>query len=135
MLESEKATVQALLESKPHPFREVISAEGAITARRALDLMSQHNISQLPIIEQGELVGSISEGRLMNAVLQDPSLMESAVEPILAAPFPVVSYQDSLDHATRLLTRGNGAVLARRAGRIVGIITRYDVVHFLTHRR
>jgi len=135
MLESEKVTVQALLESKPHPFREVISAEGAITARRALDLMSQHNISQLPIIEQGESVGSISEGRLMNAVLQDPRLMESAVEPILAAPFPVVSYQDSLDHATRLLTRGNGAVLARRAGRIVGIITRYDVVHFLTHRR
>ncbi|MGH7752287.1 MAG: pyridoxal-phosphate dependent enzyme, partial [Gemmatimonadales bacterium] len=135
MLETEKVTVQALLDAKPQPFREVISAESSITARRALELMSQHNISQLPIIENGESVGSVSEGRLMNAVLQDPKVLEAPVEPILASPFPVVSYQDTLDHATRLLTRGNGAVLARRAGRLVGIITRYDVIHFLTHRR
>lgn len=135
MLETEKVTVQALLESKPQPFREVISADSAITARRALELMAQHNISQLPIIENGESVGSVSEGRLMNAVLQSPRLLEEAVEKVLAAPFPVVSYQDTLDHITRLLTRGNGAVLARRAGRIVGIITRYDIIHFLTHRR
>jgi cystathionine beta-synthase len=71
----------------------------------------------------------------MTAVLQDTRLLEASVERVMAAPFPVVSYQDALDHVTRLLTRGNGAVLARRAGRIVGIVTRYDIVHFLTQRR
>jgi len=135
LLESEKVTVQALLDAKSQPLRGVISAERAISARRALDLMSQHNISQLPIIENGESVGSVSEGRLMNAVLQDPKALDVSVESILAAPFPIVSYQDTLDHATRLLTRGTGAVLARRAGRLVGIITRHDVIHFLTQRR
>ncbi len=135
MLDTEKVSVQTILETKPQSFREVISADSAISARRALELMTQNNISQLPIIENGESVGSVSEGRLMTAVLQDPRLLEAPVERVLAAPFPVVSYQDTLDHATRLLTRGNGAVLARRAGRIVGIITRYDIIHFLTHRR
>jgi cystathionine beta-synthase len=135
MLEGDKVSVQTLLETKPPAFREVISADSSITVRRALEIMSEHNISQLPIIENGESVGSVSEGRLMTAVLQDPRLLEGPVERVLAAPFPVVSYQDALDHVTRLLTRGNGAVLARRAGRIVGIVTRYDIIHFLTQRR
>jgi cystathionine beta-synthase len=135
MLETDKVSVQVLLDAKPPAFSGVISAEGSITGRRALELMSKHNVSQLPIIENGESVGSISEGRLMTAVLQNASLLDAPVEPSMAAPFPVVSYQDTIEHVTRLLTRGNGAVLARRAGRIFGIISRYDIVHFLTQRQ
>ncbi len=135
MLETDKASVQILLDNKPPSFAGVISAEGAITVREALDLMNQHNISQLPIIEKGESVGSLKEGRLMNAVLKDSSMLDAPVKPSMAGPFPVVSYQDTLEHVTRLLTRGNGAILARRAGRIVGIVTRYDIIHFLTQRQ
>ncbi len=47
-------------------------------------------------------------------------------------PLPVVDSHLDLQAVTRLLTRQNPAVLVRREGQLCGIITRYDVLRYMT---
>jgi predicted transcriptional regulator len=47
-------------------------------------------------------------------------------------PFPVVEYRENVKNIAKSFTRENPAVLVSEAGRIVGILTKYDFVHFLS---
>jgi cystathionine beta-synthase len=96
--------------------------------------MTTHGVSQLPVVQDGECVGSLREAELMGVVLADPALLDRAVEGVMDVPFPVVEGHADGQEVTRLL-RQNHAVLVRHAGAIAGIVTRYDVVKALTQGR
>jgi cystathionine beta-synthase len=94
--------------------------------------MATHGVSQLPVVEEGECVGSVSESELMARVIEDPKLLDKTVSAVMEPPYPVVDGHQDLDQATRLLTRTNAACLVREDGRLAGIVTRFDVVSALT---
>lgn len=113
---------------------DLISAEPGTTVRRALALLAENNVSQLPVLEGGDCVGSVSEAVLMASVIADPAAIERGIESMLEPPFPVVDASATPDSLAPLLTRGNAAVLVRRDGVIDGILTRHDMVRHLTGR-
>ena len=124
-------SVRVLLERKGPMAGAVIHARGDVPVRQALELMQRNAITQLPVIEDGESVGSISESRLLTRALQDMKSLDAAVTSVIEAPFPVVGMRDTFDHVTKLLARGNDAVLVRDSGTFVGILTRSDVLDLL----
>jgi cystathionine beta-synthase len=65
-------------------------------------------------------------------VLESPTLLDEAVQELMDAPLPVVDPQVDLAGVTHLLSRQNPAVLVRRDGTLSGIVTRYDVLKYLT---
>jgi cystathionine beta-synthase len=86
----------------------------------------------LPIVLEGECVGSVTETRLMAQVIEDPSLLDVPVETVMGSPFPVVDAYVDAQEVRHLLTRENAACLVRENGSLSGIITRYDVIRALT---
>ena len=112
----------------------LVAAEPGTPVRRALALLSENHISQLPVLEGGDCVGSVSEAALMAGVISDPAAIDRGVESLMEPPFPVVDAGSTPDALAPLLTRGNAAVLVRRDGAIDGIITRHDMVRHLTGR-
>jgi cystathionine beta-synthase len=100
--------------------------------RVALSTITSFNISQLPVVLNGECVGSLVESEIMTTVIEDPDLLDRPVESVMDAPFPVVDSHINAEEAARLLTRENPAVLVRDGGELKGILTRYDVVRDLT---
>jgi cystathionine beta-synthase len=100
--------------------------------RQALGLVTLHNVSQLPVIAEGDCVGHLSEATLMARVLEDASVLEKSVQHLMEAPLPVVDAHVDLPAITGLLNRQNSAVLVRRDGALAGIVTRYDVVRYVT---
>lgn len=132
MLDVERTAVGELVAGKKGGVPELLAVEGKVTVRRALELMQRHGITQLPVIEDGESTGSVSETRLMARALQSTALLDQPVAAVLEPPFPVVAAEDSLDHVTRLLASGNDAVLVRSGGAFRGIVTRSDVLGVLT---
>ena len=54
----------------------------------ALHIMRQQSISQIPVRENGEIIGSLTESRVLNAVLDDPALKEAAVSSVMSDPLP-----------------------------------------------
>jgi cystathionine beta-synthase len=111
---------------------ELISVEPTTLARTALEFITQKNISQLPVLAEGDCVGHVSEGTLMARVLENPTVLDLPVQELMDAPLPVVDSHVDLPAVTRLFNRQNPAVLVRLDGKLSGIITRYDVLRYVT---
>jgi cystathionine beta-synthase len=115
--------------------RELVSVAPETPVRQALGLIHTHNVSQLPVIAEGDCVGHLAESTLMGRIFEDTTVLDKSVQHVMEAPLPVVDPHVDLAGITRLLSRQNPAVLVRRGGRLAGIITRYDVLRYITDGR
>jgi len=91
--------------------------------------MAKNNISQLPIINNGTPIGSLSEKSLVKKlgigkICESPDI---TVSEIMDESFPVVSKGQSFIEVYTLL-KENQAVLIEETGKVVGIITRADIL-------
>jgi cystathionine beta-synthase len=128
MLERERVLAGTLLELKPQDAPRLVTVAPSATVRQALNLMASYNISQLPVVDQGDNVGSVAEGSLMARTLSDSGTLTRSVKDVMEPPFPNVDINDSIEHLSSLLSRETPAALVSRNGELVGVVTRYDVL-------
>ena len=93
----------------------------------ALAKMNELGLTQLPVLEDGKPVGSVRENRALSQVVKNRDLLEASVSEVMEASFPIVDVDASSNEVTRRL-QSSPAVLVEEYGRIVGIITRHDVL-------
>lgn len=93
----------------------------------ALAKMNEMGLTQIPVLEDGRPVGSLRENRVLAKVVRNLELLESPVGEVMEASFPTVDVDASSNEVTRRL-QSSPAVLVEEYGRIVGIITRHDVL-------
>lgn len=93
----------------------------------ALAKMNELGLTQLPVLEDGRPVGSVRENRALSQVVKNRDLLEASVSEVMEASFPTVDVDASSSEVTRRL-QTSPAVLVEEYGRIVGIITRHDVL-------
>jgi cystathionine beta-synthase len=127
-----RATIGELLRAKEPRGGKLVSVTPSTPVRMALSAMTAHDIGQLPVVLEGECVGSLTETRLMALVIEDPELLGKPVESVMGPPFPVLDNHRDSDEIVQLMKRGNAACLVRDEGQLTGIVTRYDVVRVLT---
>jgi predicted transcriptional regulator len=68
----------------------------------------------------------------MSLVIESPELLDTPVETVMSAPFPVLEGHVDSEEMMQVMKRGNAACLVRTNGALAGIVTRYDVVRTLT---
>lgn len=93
----------------------------------ALGKMNEMGLTQVPVLEDGRPVGSLRENRVLAKVVRNRELLDRPVSEVMEASFPTVDVDASSNEVTRRL-QTNAAVLVEEYGRIVGIITRHDVL-------
>lgn len=125
-------TVLESLETKDRRIGALVTVEPTTPVRIALSAITAHDIGQLPVVRNETCIGSVTEGRLMAQVIEDPTLLDKPVESIMGAPFPVLDGHVDADEVRPLLARDNAACLVRDGGALVGIVTRYDLVRAMT---
>jgi len=130
-LERSRSTVAQMAASKLERLPGLVTAGPDTPVRMAISTLSSHNVSQLPVVVEGECVGSVAERELMTRILADQSVLDVTVEMVMEAPYPVLDEHADSEAAVRLLTSGAHAVLIRSKGAIGGILTRYDLVRSL----
>jgi cystathionine beta-synthase len=135
MLDTPRTTVQELLERRPANAPAVVSVAPAAAVRQALTLMNTWGVSQIPVLENGQSVGGLIEGTLMTRALAQPALLDRPVSEVMDPPFPEVEASTPTDRVGAMLTRENPAALVRREGKLVGIVSRYDVLQQLIGTR
>jgi cystathionine beta-synthase len=99
--------------------------------RDAITLFHEHRVSQLPVMDGDELVGSVGERGLLKRAMSEPQLMSAAIADVMEAPFPSVSTTDPVREAVELLTGEGQALIVSEHGRPVGIVTRTDLLESL----
>ncbi len=127
----ERVTLRYVLESKKTKGM-VISVDPTTDLRRAIDLMTGSNVSQLPVMENGRCVGHVQEADLMGTVLRDPATIDHTVQQHLREPFPVLPADDLVQAAVVHLSHHHHAVLVEDDGAVSGIVTRYDVIEYMS---
>jgi cystathionine beta-synthase len=127
MLESERVTAGQLLRRHPEALPPLVSVAPSASLRQALNLLTTWGISQVPVLDGDDCVGAVTEG-LMSRVLEDPKLLDKPVSEVMGSPFPVVDSDIPIDRLVTMLTKETPAALVRDAGRLVGLVNRYDVL-------
>ena len=135
MLEAPRTTVEQLLERRPANAPPLVSVTPAAAVRQALNLMSTWGVSQIPVVEDGRSVGGLVEGTLMTRALAQPALLDRPVREVMEAPFAEVEANCPTDRLAAMLTRESPAALVRKEGKLIGIVSRYDVLQQLIGTR
>jgi predicted transcriptional regulator len=106
-----------------------IHAEPAEPLGKALARMKEHGFSQLPVVDRGQPVGSISESAILERIEQGADLDSLKRQPVrfsMRASFPTVAAETRKRTLVELL-RDHEAVLVVREGRMVGLVTKSDL--------
>jgi cystathionine beta-synthase len=122
--------VGAILDKKKRKLPDLLSVQLNATVRNAIATMNQHSVSQLPVFERDNLVGSLSESALFQRTMETPDVLELTVGALMEPPLPTVGPDEEVDEVVKLL-KISPAVLVRDQSHYRGIITRFDVVEHL----
>ena len=109
-----------------HPA--LVSLAPSAQVRQALGLMSTWGVSQIPVLEDGRSIGTLTEGVLMTRALAQPALLDRPVREVMEASLPVVDAGFPSDRLAPMLTRELPAALVEQHGKLIGIVSRYDVL-------
>ena len=134
--------VDDLLHDRHHAglLPDLVIARTTQRVGEAIAVLQEYGISQLPVSEEPDgdaldaFVGSITEKGLLDRAFRDPTIVERTVGEVMDRPLPHVDVATSLDGAFALLSGGSSAVIATRADRPVGVVTKLDILEYLAHR-
>jgi cystathionine beta-synthase len=131
MLDPERGTLGTVLGAKTGDAPTMVSVAPGTTVRQALGLMHQHDVSQLPVMDGANCVGSVSDWSLSAKSLEDAKMLDRTVSDVMDPPFPTVEAGQPVESVAKLLSKSNPAVLVRRNGSMQGIVTRSDLLQYL----
>jgi cystathionine beta-synthase len=132
-LSTERVTADTVLRGKGGDVRRLVSVDSSATIRTALDLIRANDVSQVPVLDRTRPVGALHDYELMRVVLETPALADAPVSQVMAPCFPSVPPATPIDEVIRLMTtQHHSAILIEEDGTIRGILTRYDVVEFMS---
>ena len=134
LLDADRATLAQVVGSKPAGGPAVVSVAPGTTVRQALRLMTLHDVSQLPVMDATNCVGSVSDWSLSAKALENTRLLDATVSEVMEPPFPTVDATQPADAVATLLSKANPAVLVRAHDDITGIVTRSDMLAYLMAR-
>lgn len=122
-------------------FKDLVSGRGAKklitlnasqTVAESIELMKKYDIENIPVLENGNVIGSISESGLFNKILQDPGIRSHDVKSIMEKPYPEVAFDTPVERLSSYINRENGAVLSKDESGSYHIVTKYDIITSLS---
>jgi cystathionine beta-synthase len=134
----EVVRVEEVLSSKHGEVPPLVTVNAHEKVRQAIDVLQRFSISQAPVVrgsseEVAQFVGSIRENALLDRIFRDPDALQADVAEVMGPPIGMVEFDAPIDLAFETLQHGP-AVLVVKAGQVLGVLTRSDLLEFLAHR-
>jgi cystathionine beta-synthase len=128
LLEPQKITAKLIAETKNHgsPNELVFVAPDEIVGD-ALEKMTANGVTQIPVLEEHQSIGSLRESRILTRLLENRDLLGAEVREVMDESFPVLDVDSSFNDIKAQLQK-SPAVLIEDFKRITGIITRSDLL-------
>jgi cystathionine beta-synthase len=108
---------------------QLVSVNSGNKVYEALELMNQYNISNVPVIDGDNCVGSLNETDIISKVMNDSSVGGKEVKAVMGEKLTSLETTDEFRKALDIL-KDKHAVLVSEHGCPVGILSRYDVLDF-----
>jgi len=123
-------TIRDVLRNKS---REVWSTRPDATVYQAIELMAEKQVGALPVMENGQIAGIISErDYARKIILKGRSSKETAVSEIMSSPVISVSPEHTVGECMRIITENRVRHLpVLESGRMIGMISIGDLVNWI----
>ena len=129
-------TVLDVLQAKTGDTPSLVHGHPNETVREAIDILREYGVSQMPVVRAeppvtaGEVVGSVSERALLDALFEGRASLADALEPHMDASLPIIGSGEPVTAAVAALG-GADALLVHVDGKPAGVITRQDLLGYL----
>jgi cystathionine beta-synthase len=134
LAEAGELTAADLVARKSSDHASLVTLPPNARIGEAIRIMQETDVSQIPIIQDGQVVGNLREDQIIDLLLHTPTRQDAPVEEIMEDPVPEVAADASADDIQRMFVDGRSAVLVRMSGGRRGILTKYDLIHGLARR-
>jgi cystathionine beta-synthase len=108
--------------------RELIIARPYQTVFHALKTMQEQDISQVPVFEETQPIGTIYEDQVLHLALQGKDLRKLVVREVMSKPLPQVPRTAPVERVTHILSTENPAVFVEMDDARFEILTKYDLM-------
>jgi cystathionine beta-synthase len=135
-----EATVGEVLRGKSGQIPSLVHTHPNETVRDAVEIMHEYGVSQMPVVSAeppvmaGEVVGSVSDRGLLDALFAGTASLADAVSGHMAPAFPLVGSGENVATVRKAL-HDSDAVMVIDDGKPVGVLTRADLLAFLAGER
>ena len=109
-----------------HSHLPLVTVAPTAPLSNAASLMKTHDITQIPVIEGGKVVGSIDDQCILNCMLDNPN-SNTLIGEVMSDAYPVVDITTSIEDVAKMVKEGHRAVLVQLEGGY-HIITKQDII-------
>ncbi|MBB6328834.1 cystathionine beta-synthase [Algoriphagus iocasae] len=102
------------------------------SVREAIGLMNKTSVSQIPVMEEGEVVGCLTDNKLLAKIIENPELKDAKVSDVMEESMHFVALDSTLDVLSSMVEKEK-AVLVRDAQNQIHIITKHDILEAFTN--
>jgi cystathionine beta-synthase len=109
------------------------------TVGQAIQVLREYGVSQMPIVKPGaghpdvmaaEIVGSVVERELLDALFRQHAALEDPLEKHVSAPLPQVGSGESVEDLMAVLEGADAAIVIVE-GKPTGVVSRQDLLAYL----
>ncbi len=123
-------TFKDIVSSRAH--NRLITADLTHTVAEVVELMKKYDIEQIPVMENNEVMGSISENGLFNKLFSNPELKNEKLNAVIELAFPIVAFDTPLERLSTMINKETGAAMSKDEAGNYHIVTKYDLIQSLT---
>ncbi len=133
----EQPTVGDVLRRKSGNLPDLVHTHPSETVRDAIGILREYGVSQMPVVGAeppvmaGEVAGSVSERELLSAVFEGRAKLADAVSEHMSPALPLIGSGELVSAAAAGLRQWD-AVMVVEGGKPIGVITRSDLLGFLS---
>lgn len=130
-------TVGEVLRGKDGRLPDLVHTHPGETIAEAVAILQEYAVSQMPVVRAeppivaAEVAGSVSDRVLLEALYAGTARLTDRVEDHMSEPLPTIGSTEDAQDAVKLL-EGADAVLVHEDGKPVGVLTRQDLLAFLS---
>jgi cystathionine beta-synthase len=108
--------------------RELIVVRPYQTVFHALHTMQQQDISQLPVFEEENSIGTVFEDQILNLALQGKDLRKLVIREVMGAALPQVPASAPVERVTHILSHDSPAVFVEMGDGKFEVLTKFDLM-------
>ncbi len=119
--------------SRPFESNDTITVGPDEPLANAYSRMKLYDVSQLPVIENRDIVGFIDESDILMAAAQSSDCFDEPVSTAMVTELASVDVNDSVDELMPIFSKDYVAIVKDR-GNFLGLITRVDLLNYLRRK-
>ncbi|MFO1051432.1 MAG: cystathionine beta-synthase [Planctomycetota bacterium] len=114
--------------------REVVTLEVGEPLREAVRLFKERGFSQIPVTDHGKLAGILTESDVLHVLLEGHASADTALAEVMHRQVSTVAEDAPAQMLPAIFERGEVALVIDDDKRIRGLLTKLDLIEFMTHR-